>query len=136
MKDAPPLPMGLVEEENPRPDAEIDPIKSKLLEMGFMCREYPPDGAMLRKCMMFRKLDDVYPVCQANGKLWFYITMFVFERPGTSKVSITCEYEVAGQTITGDWVNLEMYGINIKDVLSKLEASEHRLVEAWKAVNT
>lgn len=119
----------------PEFNSVIDPVKEKFLKLGFQCREYPPEGVQLRKCLLWRRIHDVVPTCQTNDKLWIYACMYVFAKDKTSRTHVTCEYEIVGETLSSDWVELKLYGVPVSDFLSKLDDAEHRLIEGWKAMN-
>lgn len=45
------------------------------------------------------------------------------------------DISIAGQTISGDWVDIGYFTIKVTDLLNKISDYEFRLVKAWESIN-
>lgn len=108
--------------------------KSRLIERGFKCQDMPRDGIELRKSIFYRRISGVEPVCLTNEKLEFHVTLSIFGIVSLESYRMGSEFEIAGQTPSGEWAKVEIYGIDFKEIPEKLDDIERRLIVAWKAI--
>jgi hypothetical protein len=114
--------------------SKINVAKAQLEVLGFRGQELPVGDRTSRQLVMWRRIQNVEPVCATNDRLSLHVTFNAFLLPNMREVNEGCSIDITGEIPGANWTTLQIYGISIEEVAAKIPEVERRLVAAWKAV--